>query len=288
MKCIIVVNAYINNKSQIAQAERINEELIQAGVESRIVKNIELAKIVDGKIEGNNYDFCVFLDKDKVAARLLEKLGIRLFNSANAIEVCDDKMLTHIALANNDIHMPDCVYAPLCYYEDAQISEELLSQTAQTLNFPLIAKRCYGSLGSGVFLINNYDELKAFENTNKMNAHFYQKFIGEGGEDIRVIVIGRKYVCAMKRKNAKDFRSNIELGGIGENYRADEELICLCEKVAQILQLDYCGIDILTDGRGKRYVCEVNSNAFFTAAENVCGVNIAKKYAEFMIGRKNA
>ena len=59
---------------------------------------------------------------------------------------------------------------------------------------------------------------------NKLEAHFYQQFIGRGGEDIRVIVIGGKYVCSMKRSNKNDFRSNIELGGVGEKFVADNEL----------------------------------------------------------------
>ncbi|MDE5722258.1 MAG: RimK family alpha-L-glutamate ligase [Clostridia bacterium] len=287
MKCLIVVNAYIKNKSQIMQAERIAEELKRLGAECEIRKNIALAEIVKGNIIAPKYECCVFLDKDKAAARLLEKSGIRLFNNAAAVEMCDDKMLTHIALSNGGIPMPDCIYAPLCYYADASLSVEFLNRV-EKLGYPLIAKTCYGSLGSGVFLINDHTELEAFEKSNKLAAHFYQKFIGCGGEDIRVIVIGGKVICAMRRKNEKDFRSNIELGGKGEKYEADERLISLCERVSEILKLDYCGIDVLTDSDGTYNVCEVNSNAFFAEAEKVCGVNIAKKYAELIIAFKNA
>ncbi|MDE7306888.1 MAG: RimK family alpha-L-glutamate ligase [Clostridia bacterium] len=288
MNYLIVVNAYIKNLSQINQAERIAEELRLLGADCQIKKNINLAYIIGGKVVSEKYDGCVFLDKDRAAARLLEKSGLKLFNSAEAIEICDDKMLTHIALSNNGIPMPDCVYSPLCYYEDAEIDESFLVGVEQRLSFPLVAKKCYGSLGAGVYQIKDKTELRAFEEQNKLCAHFYQKFIGSGGEDIRVIVIGGKFVCAMKRKNEKDFRSNVELGGRGEAYIADKPLKDLCERVAQTLKLDYCGIDILTDNDGKRYVCEVNSNAFFAEAERVCGVNIAKKYAQLIIKGKNA
>lgn len=286
MKCVIVVNAYIKNKSQIMQAERICEELRLLGAQCEILKNFNLAEIKDGKIIAPEADCWVFLDKDKAAARLLEKSGIRLFNSAEAIEICDDKMLTHIALANCNIPTPDSVYAPLCYYADAEIPLDFLDKV-EKLGFPLVAKNCFGSLGNGVFLIKSRAELEDFEKKNKLTAHFYQKFIGRGGEDIRAIVIGGKFVCAMQRSNESDFRSNIELGGKGEKYDAEENLINLCEKVAKILCLDYCGIDILTDEHGSRYICEVNSNAFFAEAERVCRVNIAKKYAELIIATKN-
>lgn len=285
MKYGIVVNAYIRNNSQITKANRLAAELKNLGAECEIIKNVNLAEIASGKVLSVKYDGVIFLDKDKASARLLEKNGIKLSNSAKSIEVCDDKMLTHIELANSGIPMPDCIYAPLCYYEDAEISDGFLNGVIDKLGLPLVAKKCFGSLGAGVSLIKSFEELKQYENENKLYAHFYQRFIGKGGEDIRVIVIGGEYVCAMKRKNENDFRSNIELGGKGERYEADEKLIALCEKVAVLLGLDYCGIDVLTDENGERYICEVNSNAFFAEAERVCGVNIAKKYAELIIAK---
>lgn len=284
MKALIVQNAYIKNQSQLSQSERIAEELEKLGVTVEIKKNINLASLKGGKVLSRYYDFCIFLDKDRVAARLLERSGLRLFNRAAAIEVCDDKMLTSIALANSGINLPDCLYAPLCYYPESSENEEFLRQVELSLGFPLVAKINYGSLGAGVALIKNADELRGYERKNIAVPHFYQQFIDCGaGEDIRVIVIGGKCVCAMKRRNENDFRSNIELGGKGEKFYLTDELSQLCQNVASQLDLDYCGIDVLTDKRGKLYVCEVNSNAFFAAAEKVCGVNVARVYAEYAV-----
>lgn len=285
MKALIVENAYIKNKSQISQAERIAEELRLSGVRVSVCKNFNLARISGGGIEAEDYDFCVFLDKDRVAARLLEGGGLRLFNRSSAIEVCDNKMLTNIALAKEGIAVPDCIYAPLCYYEGQQPDEKFLDGVGKKLGFPLVAKTNFGSLGAGVALINSREELFSYEKENMQTAHFYQKFTGCGGEDIRVIVIGGKYLCAMRRRNDKDFRSNIELGGRGDKYSASTELIELCEKTARTLNLDYCGIDVIFGKDGKPYICEVNSNAFFAAAERVCGVNVAKAYAKYMVER---
>ncbi|MDE6074852.1 MAG: RimK family alpha-L-glutamate ligase [Clostridia bacterium] len=284
MKVLVVENAYIKNQSQISQAERIAEELTLLGAAVDIKKNFNLAQITGNRITAQGYDFCVYLDKDRVAARLLEKSGLRLFNSAHAIETCDDKMLTNIALANSGFNVPDCVYAPLCYHAESEVDGGFLKEVEKALGFPLVAKTNYGSLGAGVTLIKNAEELKAYEKRNLTLPHFYQKFIDCGcGEDIRVLVVGGKCLCAMKRRNENDFRSNIELGGKGENYPLDRVLSELCVKVAQTLSLDYCGVDILVGKDGKFYICEVNSNAFFATAEKVCGVNVAKVYAEYML-----
>lgn len=284
MKVLVVENAYIKNASQISQAERIADELKLLGAAVDIKRNFNLAQITGNRITAQGYDFCVFLDKDRVAARLLEKSGMRLFNSAQAIETCDDKMLTDIALADEGFNLPDCVYAPLCYHADSAVNGGFLKEVEKALGFPLVAKTNYGSLGAGVSLIKNAQELQAYEKSNLTLPHFYQRFIDCGcGQDIRVLVVGGKCVCAMKRRNENDFRSNIELGGKGENYPLDSQLSSLCVRIAQTLQLDYCGVDILAGNDGKYYVCEVNSNAFFAAAEKVCGVNVAKAYAEHMI-----
>ena len=39
-------------------------------------------------------DFCIFWDKDVYLAKRLEAAGLRLFNSAAAVEGCDNKILT--------------------------------------------------------------------------------------------------------------------------------------------------------------------------------------------------
>lgn len=240
MKVLIVVNAYIKNKSQISQAERIAEELTALGATVEIKKNFDLANISDSKVVAEKYDFCVFLDKDRVAARLLEKSGLRLFNTAAAIEICDDKMLTNIALANGGFNIPDCIYAPLCYNAGTMISMDFIAHKVLGLGLPLVAKQNYGSLGAGVTLIEKFGGLVEYEKRNLLTPHFYQKFIDCGcGEDIRVLVVGGKAVCAMKRRNESDFRSNIELGGKGENFPLTKELSALCESIAIELNLDY-------------------------------------------------
>ncbi|MGN1077741.1 MAG: RimK family alpha-L-glutamate ligase, partial [Candidatus Gallimonas sp.] len=97
--------------------------------------------------------------------------------------------------------------------------------------------------------------------------------------DVRVIVVGGRAIGSMLRVSERDFRSNAELGGRGEPYELSEEGKTLCEKIARILRLDYCGIDLLF-GKESFLLCEVNSNAFFGAFERVTGINAARAYAE--------
>lgn len=283
---LILINAYSALETALNQSRRLKEEFFALGVQADIVRNgsFPLALNGDGEITGGaqGYDFCVYLDKDKYRSQLLEKSGLRLFNSHSAIRACDDKAVTHILLSQNGIPMPATMFGLLCYDESAAVSGEYLDKIEKTLGYPVIVKESYGSLGKGVYKADNRASLEKIAEKLKLTPHVFQQFIKESaGTDVRVIVIGGKVVAAMKRVSDKDFRSNIELGGKGEKFDCPADMARLCIKTAQILGLDYCGIDVLF-GKEGYYVCEVNSNAFFGGIERVTGVNAAKAYAQYI------
>ncbi len=264
----IVVNAYTSSEHELNQPRRLKEELTALGVRTDIVKN-------SPKLLERAGDFCVYLDKDKYMAYLLER-KFRLFNRAKSIEICDDKMLTYLALSG--FPQPKTVSSLLCYTEGKAPSGELLD-AAESLGYPLVVKECFGSLGKQVYLVNNREELFALSSQLLNKPYLYQEFIKESaGRDLRVIVVGGKAIAAMKRTSQTDFRSNAELGGKGEAMLVDEGAANLCEAVAERLGLDYCGIDLLYGTKGY-LVCEVNSNAFFGTLERVTKINVAAAYA---------
>jgi RimK family alpha-L-glutamate ligase len=288
-KALILINAYMQLQSQFSQAERIKAELEKLGVKTDILRNDGFfARIEEGEIcvcLPEKYDFCVYLDKDKYTLQMLEKSGVKLFNSYQAIEDCDDKMQTYIALSGKGVPMVKTLSGLLCYSPNEPIKEETLDKIESALSYPVIVKECFGSLGKGVYMAKDRAELKALAEQVKCRPHLFQKTVQTSvGKDIRVIVIGGKYLCAMLRFSSVDFRSNVELGGKASAYQPSEEVIALCEKTAQILGLDYCGIDVLF-GEDGPLICEVNSNAFFGGMEQCTGINVAKAYAEYIYNK---
>lgn len=282
MKGIVLLNAYTKSAGANRQASRIAEELNVLGVQTEMRLNGAFdADIFSSRVRlAQKPDFVVYLDKDKYLSRLWEKEGVRLFNSADGVEVCDDKMLTYIALANGGVEIPDTLSAPLCYYPDARVREEYCRVVEERLGYPLVVKKSFGSWGIDVNLIQNFAELTKIAEEYKLFPHLYQKYIAaKRGEDTRVLVIGGKAVAAMRRRNDGDFRSNIELGGRGYPAEITKSYREISERAARLLSLDYCGIDLLEGEDGRPIVCEVNSNAFFNEAEKVTGVNIAGAYA---------
>ena len=278
-KALITVNAYAR-ELYTRQVRRISDELEKRGITVTAARNGGFPLTVgDDKIP--DCDFVVYLDKDKYAARMLERRGLRLFNSASAIEVCDDKMLTHVAL-DGIVKMPDTIPGVLCYYDDATPSKSYLDYVESRLGYPVVVKLSHGSQGGGVFKADTRKELDELSERVKLYPHLFQKFIkSSSGRDMRVIVIGDEVVGGMMRTSSGDFRSNIGLGGKAEKCAVPKDIEETALKIQKTLGLDYCGIDFLIGD--EPLVCEVNSNAFFDAFESATGINVAGMYAEHIV-----
>lgn len=281
-KGLILTNAFYTTTHTQHQIDRLKEEFEKLGVQLEALTNGVLpVMIADEKIVNRlgHYDFIIYLDKDKHIARMLEKSGYRLFNQASSIEVCDDKMLTYIALANHGLAMPKTISSPLLYpsYED----HDFIQQVNRQLAYPIVVKECYGSLGKQVYKADNLEELLLLRTKLKYVAHLYQELVKTSyGKDIRVIVVGGEVVASMLRVSTTDFRSNIANGGKGYPFVLPAIYEKAARKISKLLALDYCGIDFLIGEKEEPLVCEVNSNAFFEEIERVSGKNVAKHYAQ--------
>lgn len=288
MRSLIIINGYPSAEKFLLQGKKIQSALEKMGVETDLKKNGEVYALLkeNGEIDSlaKNYDFVVYLDKDKYLPYMLEKMGLRLFNSARAVEICDDKMTTYLALGKCGVRIPQTIPAPLCYTKGAMVNEGFLDNVSKELGFPLILKKSYGSFGDGVHLVHGMPELKKMAQECLHQPHFFQEYIEESkGRDIRVIVIGGKALGGMERvAQDGEFRSNIELGGVGRKIELSAKYQETAEKVAQVLNLDYCGVDLLETKQGP-VVCEVNSNAFFEGFEKVTGMDVAIAYAEYIL-----
>ncbi len=287
MRGIVIINGYPTEKKFFTQGERIRRSLQALGVQTDIFKNGDVYAYIENRAKislPKAYDFAVYLDKDKYMGRLLEQAGLRLFNSASAVELCDDKMSTYLALSESGLRLAKTLPAPLCYNKDATVNEDFLQNVARELGFPLVVKTSYGSFGKGVHLVHGMPELRKIAGELLHVPHFYQAYIEESaGRDVRVIVIGGKALGGMERVAKEgEFRSNIELGGSGRKIELAQEYVSVAETAAKVLGLDYCGVDLL-EGKDGPIVCEVNSNAFFEGFERALDIDVSAAYADYIL-----
>jgi RimK family alpha-L-glutamate ligase len=277
-KGILVVNAFITTPGFSDAYERLELAARRHGVELTLKTNAELVfDAANGRLLNAELpDFAIFWDKDVRLAHELEAAGVRLYNSASAIAVCDDKALTHIALQKAHIPMPKTVVAPFTYPNAGYGDFLFLREAEKLFSYPMVVKEVFGSYGKQVYLAQNADEVKATLKKTGDRPVLLQEFIQESaGTDIRAIVVGDKVVAAMERKNDRDFRANLSIGGKAEAYTLTEDEEALALRAAKELELDFCGVDILQAIRGP-LVCEVNSNAQFRGIFQCTGVDAAE------------
>ena len=288
-RVLIIVNGYGLASGIEHQVKRLKEEFLKRGVEVEITKNTQVfAYIFEGKtkIELPKFDFVLYLDKDRYVAGLLEKAGYKLYNSIDSIIKCDDKMLTHICLADHGIKMPTTISSTLCYTDNG--NRDYLKLVEEKISLPMIVKEVYGSLGKQVYFAKNHEELLAIENKLIHVPHIFQEFIYSSyGKDYRIIVIGGKVVAYMKRENPNSYLSNLAAGGTSSKTELPDEYLKVAEKCSSILGLDYCGVDILEGPSGEPIVSEVNSNAFYEGIEKTTGVNVAGCYIDYLLKKNN-
>lgn len=230
--------------------------------------------------------FVIFWDKDIRLARLLEKLGLRLFNSAQSIEICDDKARTYLELLDQKIQMPKTIIAPKTFRQEGYEKLGFLMQVERQLGFPMVVKECFGSFGQQVWLVNDEKELSERVRGIKNRPFLFQEYIASSkGNDIRIQMVGKKAVAAMHRYHASDFRANITNGGSMERYEPNETQLQLARKVMETLKLDFAGVDILFGKQGQPVLCEVNSNAHFVNIWKCTGVNTADEIISYCLDR---
>ena len=141
MNGIIICNQEIGHNQY--KIERFKEEFSKQGIKLEVFLNDgTLANIVDSEIKINlpKCDFIIYLDKDIYLARLLEKAGYRLFNKADFIKLCDDKVLTFIACANKGIRMPKTFAGPLMYRDLTEENFAFLKIVEKELGYPMVVK----------------------------------------------------------------------------------------------------------------------------------------------------
>lgn len=287
MKGVVLYNGYSDMPQYRHQISRFVEEFESAGVCVNAISNDMFGfHIKDGMPTTDlDFDFCLYLDKDDYTSSLIEKMGKPIFNRPRSIMECDDKMLTYISLIDKGIKMPDTTPGPLFYDPNMPVRSDCFDILEKRYCYPMIVKESFGSSGKGVHIAYDRKDLESILTKLRGRKYVVQEYIDSSkGEDLRVIVIGGKAIGGMIRHSDSDFRSNAALGAV--SYPADVPEISrkISENVAEILGLDYCGIDLLKDEHGiYSIVCEVNSNAFFMSFEKTTGINVAKAYVEHIL-----
>lgn len=256
------------------------------GIRMHPVANETLLTAADGILQVPEYlpepDFISFADKDLFLAEALEKQGYRLYNSARAIALCDDKRLMHRAFAEAGIPQPQTIFAPMAYANVGRDNLDYLKVIKEKLGLPLIIKEAFGSFGEQVYWIDSEAALE--EKARKLQGvpHLYQKVVADSyGKDVRLNVVGNQVAASMKRTSASDFRANVTAGGTTEPYIPSEAQKETAIAAARAVGADMAGVDLFLN-EGTPIVCEINSNPHVRSVLECTGVHVENIMMKYM------
>lgn len=285
MRAYLVTNHYLVSEKFNTLNTLLVESAKKCGIELICKTNAEILSYltVGGGESIEGIDFILFWDKDITLCRMLEELGIKVFNSSAAIAACDNKGLTHAILNRTGIKMPKTIIAPLSFAKEDMT--DFAKKAALKLGLPMIIKESYGSFGYQVFRAHDLYDAVEIANSISPNAMIFQEYIKESyGRDVRLNVVGDRVVAAMERYNESDFRANVTNGGKMKPYTPTEEECDIAIKACKALGLDFAGVDLLF-GKDGPLLCEVNSNAHIKNILDCTGINVAEAIFEHIKGK---
>lgn len=279
MKDVLILhNEELNTGSFKHQYESYKNSFEKLGITATVAPSAGYISALFDMGENITADAVIFLDKDVTAAALLESRGIKLFNSAECIRICDDKALTYLTLYNKGIAIPKTVIAPKTYCISQ--TEKWCKKAAELVGWPLVIKECFGSLGMQVYLAENQEQMLGIVAKIGTKPFVVQEFLEKGaGWDLRVITVGGEVIGAIKRSNGTDFRANAAQGGGVEPYVLSDEQKKLALEAADAVGAFFAGVDLIMGDNGF-VVCEVNSNMLFEAADNALGISVSDEIAK--------
>ncbi|ALX48213.1 ATP-grasp domain-containing protein [Lentibacillus amyloliquefaciens] len=278
----IIYNGYLQGDKFRDFAEWIKYDAAKQKIETTIYKNSELLSLLSSDVltllSAKKIiwpDFVIFADKDIYLAKQLELLGVRVFNSAEAIAASDDKIVSYQLLAANKLPVPKTVVAPKAFHRLKYNPIDDYSEAIKMLGFPMIVKEAFGSFGEQVHLVHSKDELAEIIYQLQGHPFMLQEFIAESsGKDVRLQVVGDEVVAAMARSSESDFRANVTAGGKMHVYHPTTAEKQIAVAASKTLGTDFTGIDLLHDGHEKPIICEINSNAHIRNMFDCTGVDV--------------
>ena len=282
MKAWLVVNSFMNTEKFKNLYQMLSDAFNKRGVSLEIKTASDISLEVGKRID-DKPDFVIFWDKDIYLAQRLEQQGFKLFNSAKAVELCDNKILMYQELAKNNVRIPRTFITPKTFEGLNYSKRDFVNNVIKEIGLPLVIKEAYGSFGEQVYLANTLEEANKIIDQIGYKDFLMQEFIASSrGRDIRINVVGNKAIVSMYRENNNDFRSNISNGGTGYKFEPKQEYLDLAIKASKALGLDFAGVDVMFGPNDEPIICELNSNPQFASTLQYTGVNLAEVIAEYI------
>ena len=213
----------------------------------------------------------------------LEFLGFKVINRFEVGQVCGNKLITSIRLAENKIPTPKTQFA--------FSAESGLETIKNNTGFPVVLKPIVGSWGRGIYPLRDLEtanmiiEMREEDDSPLSRIYYIQELVDRPSRDIRCIVIGDQVLTAIYRYSSQsEWRTNVALGGKVELAPITKEMEDLALRAARAVGGDsILGVDMMEDKNRGLVVHEVNNTVEFRGAASVSKADIPKQMIDYTI-----
>lgn len=142
-------------------------------------------------------------------------------------------------------------------------------------SYPALIKRRVGALGKDSKLIYSHNDLLQFAATLTAPSEFIIQPYFKLKRDVRILIFGKKVYGAVKRKVIynSDGSIGVEVLSLTKPTPIEQEIT---DRVINILQPEFVGLDLLTDKNGNCWISEINMYPSFGGFQRVSKDNIVK------------
>ena len=248
--------------ADVAMVTGGGEPLRIPGFEGELPDGVLLRTISGGTFEATTLRLGVL--------HALVAADVVVWNDPRAIERCVDKSMTSLLIARAGLPTPDTFVV-----SSREAAVNIVRREARP-GVPLVLKPLFGSQGEGLRLIGVPDDLPQPEDVARV--YYLQRFVRrnvEGWRDYRVFVCDGRVVAAMAREG-DGWITNVHQGGRPSRWQMPEEAENLALRAAQVVDVSYCGVDLIEDDRGRFLLLEVNSMPSWSGLQSIVDADISE------------
>ena len=209
-----------------------------------------------------------------------EDAGIYVMNPAYSFRRAKDKYATITSLHKAGIQVPKTYIG-----ENLEAAIEFVHEVGDVIIKPLIGARGMGMIRA------EHPELtyRAMKFIHQLGQVLYvQEMIEKPDRDIRVFVIDGQVIGSMYRYIPEgiegEFRTNVHGGGKAEIADISDEYKECAIKTAEVMNLDYTGVDIIESKNGP-VVIEANASPSWSALSRVTNLDIAGMIIDHLVNK---
>ncbi len=221
---------------------------------------------------------CINHSRAVHALRLLESVGIRCVNRSSVAQLCGDKILTSVALAEHSVPQPELRIA---------FTESSALDAIEELGYPVVLKPAVGSWGRLLAKVNDREaaesilEHKSILGSYHHSIFYIQRYVAKRGRDIRSFVVGDECIAAIYR-TSDHWITNTARGGVATNCPVSNEIAELSLRAADAVGGGVVAVDLFETPSGL-LVNEVNYTMEFKNSIDTTGVNIPGRIVDYVL-----